>query len=355
MKIGIYTGRSLNPIHPRLESIVHFFNENGIEYDIIPPSYHRILSKINWLSLYLFDTYSVLANSKKVKLYDTIFIQDLKYLPLSKYSKKNKKCVIYETLDNNVSLRLYDLLKKLPVLKPFQKCVSKFFVSREKKYVYKYCDKVIVNSKALLQYFDNKAELIYYSSSFEAIKIKNDKTKPSALIYLGEFSFDKGADDVLKISKQFGVPLFIFGTIRSVELLTAISNDNSIHHSERINHTELILRLEDLLNKYYLIGTSFIKSVHYSYATQEANKDIDYLSLGIPIIGNHRLPTEEKVLAGCGVFLEDESKINMLLSYQVFRENVTKNCREYYNSFYSLNEFNSRIGQIFSSHNKSKE
>jgi len=347
MKIGIFTGRTISPLHPRIESIIGYLKREGISFEIIPPLKRSFFSRINWFSLWFFDNHSIRSHRKKIKLYDVVFIQDLKYLPLAKAAKRNNKFVIYETLDNNVALRLYDLKKKLPVLKPFSNCINKFFTSYEKKYASKYCDKVIVNSKALREYFENKAELIYYCSSFEILKECNNEQKLPALIYLGEFSVEKGADDVLRISTQFQIPLFIFGTIRSNNHKIAINSNSLVKHTDRISHKELTLQLENLLRNYFLIGTSFIKPVHFSYATQEANKDIDYLSMGIPIIGNHRLPTEEKILAGCGVFLEDNIKIEQLISDQKFRSVLSKRCKEYYNTYYSISEFETKIDNAF--------
>ena len=74
-------------------------------------------------------------------------------------------------------------------------------------------------------------------------------------------------------------------------------------------------------------------------ASQEANKDIDYLALGIPIIGNHRFPTEEKIYAGCGVFIENESDIKRLISSESMREEISVKCRDYYLTHYSFERF----------------
>ncbi|HUX59156.1 MAG TPA: hypothetical protein VMV77_19450 [Bacteroidales bacterium] len=348
MKIGIFTGRLLDPLHPRIVSYIEFFDNHGLNYEIVPPVNNQILSRINWFSLYFFDLYSTLRNRKKIKLYDIILIQDLKYLPLARLAKKKKKTVIYETLDNNVVLRGYQLLKKLPFLTVLKNSIISHYSLKEKKIAFNHCDKIIVNSKALVKYFEGKAQLIYYCSSFETIKTKNNAKLKPALLYLGEFSLEKGADDVIALQKKLEIELYIFGTIRNHSIKESILGNNKIYNTTRLNHKELILRLEDLLRQYYLIGTSFIKPVHLSYATQEANKEIDYLAMGIPIIGNHREPTEEKILAGCGIFLENDHQLKQLFSDEDFRKKLSLNCLNYYVGNYSITLFNTGIDKALS-------
>ena len=355
MKIGIFTGRLLDPLHPRIGSYIDYFEKHGLKYEIVQPEKNPILSRINWLCLYFFDLYSVYSNQKKLKLFDVIFIQDLKYLPLAKLAKKQKKKVIYETLDNNVILRGYQLLKKLPFLNPFNKAIMRFYAMKEKKLAFSYCDAIIVNSLALVKYFDNRPHLVYYCSSFETILGKNNAKLNPALLYLGEFSFEKGADDVLLLQQRLGIELFIFGTISNNSIMDSVLRNKMIRHENRLSHKELVLKLEVLLKQYYLIGTSFIKSIHLSYATQEANKEIDYLAMGIPIIGNHREPTEEKILSGCGIFIEQEQQLDRLISNENLREKLSLNCINYYTGNYSSTIFNSAIDKTFSQFSDKKE
>ena len=355
MKIGIFTGRLLNPMHPRIVSQIEFFEKNGIAFEIFSPVTNKFFSRINWFSLYFFDLWSVHKYRNKLEAFDLIFIHDLKYLPLAVHAKKLKKKVVYETLDNNVALREYQLLNRLPFLKIFKKSITDSFIKKEKMIAFNYCDNIIVNSKALLKYFKNRAELIYYSSSFEDIQfINNVKLKP-ALLYLGEFSYDKGADEVLALQKSLDAELFIFGTVRDKKYKETILNNRLISHSERINHTELIKKIEALSGKYFLTGLSFIKPVHLSYATQEANKDIDYLSMGIPIIGNHREPTAEKILAACGIFAENETGLKRLMEDEAFRNEISVNCRNYYSENYSHKHFTTGMEKIFSQHTGNRE
>jgi glycosyltransferase involved in cell wall biosynthesis len=339
MKIGIFTSRSTNPMHPRLEAFTRYFEMQKIDYEIIPLQNHSIFSRLNWISLYFFDIWSVLRNKRKLKFYDVVFIQDLKYLPLARFAKLKKKKVIYETLDNNVHLREYYLEKRFPLLRHFRKIIIESFTRKEKNLAFRYCDKIIVNSKALNEYFNDRAHILFYYSSFESIDITNNIENIPALLYLGAFSLEKGAAELIELQKKLDLDLFIFGTIDNHNLQKVVDGSLKIHHTERIAHDKLSEEMEKLLQRYFLLGISLIKPVHFSYATQEANKDIDYLSLGIPLIGNHRKPTEEKILSGCGVFIENTDDLNKIISDETFRARLSKNCKNYYFSHYSKDEF----------------
>jgi glycosyltransferase involved in cell wall biosynthesis len=347
MKIGIFTPRTLAPMHPRLAAFTEYFNEKNISYDLIPTKKHSIYSRLNWISLYFFDNYSILKNRKKIADYDLILINDLKYLPIARYGKHGNKSVIYETIDNNVFLRAYSLRKKIPCTGLFMKRIISRFSEKEIRLALDCCDRIIVNSKALQEYFIKKTDLLYYYSPFENAGIVNDYKKLPALLYLGEFSAEKGAEDILRLREKLGAELFIYGNLRADNLRAAILNCPHIKHSGKIDHTDLITQIKGLSEKYFLLGASFIKPVHQSYATQEANKDIDYLALGIPIIGNHRKPTEEKILSGCGIFAEDEDGLKQLLSDENFRNVLSGNCYDYYSRYYSKKNFREGLDRIF--------
>ena len=351
MKIGIFTLRSVKPLHPRVAAFLEYFDEKGWMCDIIPGSMHRIFSRVNWLSLFFYDRWSVFKNKNKTTDYDLILINDLKLLPLARHAKKNNKTVIYDTIDNNVALRGYSLLKKIPVAKFFSKRILSHYSNNEKKLASLYCDIVIVNSKALLNYFNNRAELLYYYSEFERSSVINDSRNRLAFIYLGEFSEEKGAEEILELRKKMNTELFIFGSCSSDKLRKEIQAQN-ISHIPRISQMELLLQIEKLMETWFLAGLSFIKPVHLSYATQEANKDIDYLALGIPIIGNHRIPTAEKIDAGCGVFIDNESGLFQLEKNENFKHSVSDNCKHYYRKNYSKDLFRIRLDGIFSRYMK---
>ncbi len=347
MKIGIFTCRPVNPLHPRLEAFANYFKSKNIQYEFIPPVKHPVFSRINWLSLFFFDNLSVLRNRKKPSEYDLILVNDLKYLPIARFAKRFSKTVIYDTIDHNVSLRAYSLGKKIPLPGFMKKGIIKYFTRKERKLAADFCDTVIVNSEALKEYFNNRAETLYYYSPFESLPEKNKISNPPALIYLGEFSAEKGAGEVLEIREKMNIELFIYGTVYSDQFRNKL-NHPMIHFTGKIAQEELALRLSDHLKKYFLIGFSLIRPAHLSYEIQEANKDIDYLALGIPIIGNHRLPTGEKINSGCGIFSDDASGLIKLISDPDFRIQLSSNCREYYNARYAKRSFTVTIDNIFS-------
>jgi glycosyltransferase involved in cell wall biosynthesis len=282
-----------------------------------------------------------------VKNYDLIFINDLRYLPLSKYAHQLNKTVIYDTIDHNVFLRFYQLEQKIKLVRPFKFPITSLFKSLEKKYAKKYCDEVLVNSDSLYQYFDQKATTLFYSSPFESLSMKNDSTKPSALLYLGIFSREKGAVEIIELQKRTNAQLFIFGDVSEAGLLDAIKNNSSITYTPKVSIETLTIKLQELLNKFYLLGFSLIQPAHYSYEVQEANKDIDYLALGIPLIGNQRLPTKEKIEAGCGIYFND-SELGKKMNDPSIRKSMSENCIQYYKSRYASNHFNSKLDAVLS-------
>jgi len=184
--------------------------------------------------------------------------------------------------------------------------------------------------------------LIYYASPFEAIEKQQPENEP-AFLYLGLFNDAKGALDIVQLQRTHGLPLYLFGDINFPSIESYILSNEAIFHDRRCCSRALCEKIEMLLKKHYLIGISLIKSVNQSYATQEANKDIDYLAIGIPIIGNHRKPTEEKILAGCGVFAEDYDGISRLLSESDTRKVFSEKCRKYYIQNYSQTIFKQKL------------
>lgn len=346
MKIGIFTPRSIDPLHPRLAAFIEYFNEKSLLYDFITVNTHPLFSRINWVSLFFFDLWSVFVNRKKPGKYDLVLINDLKFLPIAKHGRHYGKTVIYETIDNNVSLRMYSLQKKIPFTRYFSVQILNHFSRKEKMLVSKYCNDVIVNSGALAEYFSGNAEILFYYSAFEKIKVVNNFKNTPALLYIGEFSEEKGATEILELRKQLNIELFVFGNVASEKIKSAL-NDPMISHTCKIGLNELTGLIETRLGTNYLVGVSFIKPLHFSYATQEANKDIDYLALGVPIIGNHRLLTEEKILAGCGIFPENEKDLSKLLTDEGFRQELSQHCINYYDKKYSKDIFTKGMDRVF--------
>lgn len=347
MKVGIFTPYSLNPIHPRTEMYLSFFDRTGIEAILEQGEgrhgfFSTLLSKT---FINMFDFSAVVCLSKKIKHYDCILIQDLKYLPLAIPAKWKGRKVIYESLDNSVFIRVHNQRKN--VYYGLIRFLTPVFCGIEKMLCRIFTKVVVVNSAALKKYFNNKALLVFYSSPFESSGIRNNPLCEPAILYLGAVSHDKGIDEILNLSDRYKLRVFIYGDCQELKIREELESKPQITWAKRMNSSMLKKELEMLTRKYYLIGTSMIRPVHVSYATQEANKEIDYMSMGIPFIGNHRLTTSEKIEAGCGVFVEDTDSINTLLNDEADRNLKTANSLQYYEKNYSIREFYSKLKPVF--------
>jgi hypothetical protein len=349
MKIAFFTPRSINPLHPRLVAYDRFFREKGVQVDYINCSDYKpsIASRLNWLSLYFFDTHAVKKCLPFIAMYDLIIVTDMKYLPLVRYAKRAGKIVWYETIDHNVYLRFYQLENKIPAARVFKNQIIKHFLGVEKQLTTKYCNEVIVNSDSLKQYFEGRATTLFYSSPFENMLAFNDPVKPAALLYLGAFTSDKGAERILELQDSLTIPLFIFGSAPDASLLQRLRQNTNVHYTPKLSSADLTAALVKLFNEYFFFGFSLIKPVHYSYEVQEANKDIDYLCMGIPLIGNRRITTKVKVEAGCGLF-EDDPKLEEKILDSALRNTLAENCRAYYHSKYHSSIFASNLEALYS-------
>ena len=353
--ILILTPYSFNPLHPRLEYVEKVFLENGYsvkKYNL--KSNSRVLNKLNWLSLTFFQVPSFFKSFKYIWKYrqeaELIYIQDLQYLPISMVAKLFGKKVIYDTLDNNVELNFYHLSNRFKIFKKlsFIKNITTFLEKKLSRY---FCDKTIVNSKALVDYFKpNSVELIYYTSPFEKkfqLNINND----IAFLYLGSFEKMKGADIILDFIEKYNRRIFIFGTLNSNEKnlkdkINSLSKIGLVTFVERLSSNLLEVKLKELFLNHRLIGFSLTQNVNKSNETQEINKDIDYLAMGIPLIANHRKPTKEKIDLGCGVLIENESNIEKILEDKMFYQDISNNCTRYYNEFYAQNIFEKKLLKV---------
>ncbi|MBN1144184.1 MAG: hypothetical protein JXA72_07165 [Bacteroidales bacterium] len=348
MKAGIFTPYSLDPIHPRTEMYLSFFKEAGIEASIEnsnnkPAGFLSLLSKA---FLNIFDFQAVHLLSLAVKKYDCILIQDLRYLPLAVAGRRQGKLTVYETLDNSVFIRVHN--QKRNVFYPVIKLLTPIFCMAERCVARFFTDHVIVNSAALVRHFRNRAHLVYYASPFESAGIVNNYGKKPVLLYLGAVSADKGIHEVLSLTGAYGIRTFIFGDCQDRHIAALLEGNQLITWKKKMNSEMLKQELRNITEEFFLIGLSLIKPVHYSYATQEANKEIDYMSMGIPFIGNHRLTTKEKIVAGCGVFVDDPAAISNLINNPDDRKKKSSDCRDYYNRHYSVEQFKVKLKSIFS-------
>jgi len=215
----------------------------------------------------------------------------------------------------------------------------------ERKLINSYVDQLIVNSDALKQYFGGNTIVNYYSSPFENIEAQNIADRPIALLYLGHFSLEKGGVEMLDFQQKYDLDFYIFGGIDNAELKERIEKSKKIKHIERIPAEQLIQKLRLVLNNYYLFGFSIIHDANESYAVQNANKDIDYLSLGIPLIGNHRKTTEEIIMSGCGVFIEDAKSIK---SFDITeKQKYVDLAKAYYDNKFSNKQFKLNLAKAF--------
>ena len=348
MRIAFFTPRSIDPLHPRLLLFQEYFTRIGIKVDFINRSDYRTKeNRINWLALWFFDLLAIQKCKPLVKDYDLIFVNDLRYLPLSKYARHLNKIVLYDTIDHNVFLRFYQLEQKIKLAGIFKLPITSHFKRLEKKYAKQYCHEVLVNSDSLFHYFDQKATTLFYSSPFESMVTKNNPANPPALLYIGVFSREKGGIEIIELQKRTNLQLFIFGDVSEPGLLDLIKRNNSITYTPKISIENLKLELEGLLKKFFLVGFSLIQPAHYSYEVQEANKDIDYLALGIPLIGNQRLPTKEKIDAGCGVFFNDP-ELEKKVSDQSTRQSLSMVSLAYYEKRYASKHFFKKLDSVLS-------
>lgn len=347
MKVGIFTPYPLDPIHPRTEMYLSFFHRKGIDVTI-EHSVKKPGILISWLSkvfINMFDFQAVFSLAKEINKYDVVLIQDLKYLPLAVLSKVKKRRTVYETLDNSVYIRVHSQKEKF--FYPVIKLLTPLYCLMEKCFARFFTDSIVVNSEALGKHFHHKSELIFYASPFESAGILNNFMNPPALLYLGAISPDKGIHEILTLINHYKIPAYLFGDCPDDLVRNAIGSDPLITWKKRMNSGSLKQELELLTQNFFLIGLSLIRPVHYSYATQEANKEIDYMTMGIPFIGNHRKTTQEKITAGCGVFLDDADAIAALLNDPENRRVKAGNCQDYYNRHYSVRLFEAKVASIF--------
>jgi len=347
--VGIFTPYSLKPIHPRLESIIIALNKTSNKVSIHQSPIKKTVTKkiLNMLVLNFIDLYAVLKLAKETKQVDVVFIQSFRYLPLAIFAKYHNKKVIYETLDNNVHLWFYYLIQQFSLLRKLPSPI-KCFEYIEKRLAYHFTDDTIVNSTALMDYFENKANLIYYSSPLEGVYQDISPERPTCLIYIGWFCEMKGAYIMLELAKQLNSPLIIYGRITEEKVRIAAEEEEAAIVHGHLSSIDLKKELSILFTRYNAVGLSLTKSVNQSNATQEINKDIDYMALGIPIIGNARGPTAEKINNGCGLFYEDLLESPALIEDTDQLSNLSKKEIQLYKQRYSTKQFEVQINRIIS-------
>jgi|GEM_PF-700875 hypothetical protein len=346
-RIGIFTKHSMRPKHPRIQMEQEVLIEAGYEVEIhcnpegFKGNHGGVWNKIRYyLSLTYFHWPLIDRFKRQTNAYDAVLIYDLALLPLLKSAKNQGKHVVYETIDNNVAYTFHALEKRIPFFRVFKGPVMGRMKSKETKFAQEFADHVIVNSPALKDFIGTSHVSINpYASPFEFVELERGEDKPLAFLYLGEFTKDKGGDRMLELAAQTGIPFLIFGNVRERELKEKISDLQNVQQQDRMNIVDLERELVKASRQYRMAGFSLILPVNLSFATQEANKDIDYLALGIPIIGNERGITKEKVDAGCGVMHNDEIALGRLIEDARFYNTLSETCTAFYADHYSRKAF----------------
>ena len=338
----------MNPIHPRIGKEITVLEKYGYEVECL--SLKNIVTESVTSNRFFrglfqnpFFKRKVLKKLENHLEYDYFLFYDLHLLTVASSFKKEYplKKVIYETIDDNLSLYLYYNFKKLPNYIAFEKRILKYLRPFELEKSFG-LDCVIVNSKGLQQRFDNQSNLLYYTSIFEGKVVSQDASNPNALLYLGGFDEGKGALETIALSKEYDMPLFVFGNT-SDAIKDIISQSKQLRYFGYMNGEQILKELTLLAQEYFLFGVSLIKPIHHSYMIQIANKEIDYVSLGIPILGNEREPTKELIDAGCGLFY---SSLTNELDIK-YKEQLHHSCLNYAKENFSSEMYEKKLLEVF--------
>lgn len=354
MKVGIFTTNSVDKLHPRIEMQQKILTDAGFDVTIIRSESTReglFYELINLLSLKYFKWRFIWKSKKRLAEFDIIHVYDFRLLPLAKIASRQKKIVVYETLDDNVYLNFFEVTKRLKFTHFFEKSIIRRYSNYERNSANKYCTAVIVNSPNLLENFSN-ARLIYYASHLESHPVQPfEQDKQSAFIYLGKLTKAKGAEVYSMLLDKFQIPLYVLGKAADQEALTLIDRDD-VFALGNFASEDLLVQLTKLMSDFNLVGLSIIFPENKSYALQEANKDIDYMSMGLPFLGNDRLPTKKKIDAGAGILYSDSASVAELLKNENQRYDISReNALNLYHKLFSQEKFKSALLAIYKSFN----
>lgn len=353
MKTKIFTTNSIHRLHPRIQMQVNILQKNNIFVEIVRTTTRKDgypWELINLLMFKYFRWGTITKFKKQLEGCDVVHIYDLALLPLAKYAKKKGKKVIYETLDDNVHLTFDFWETQLPFLRIIKRPIVSFYSNLEKRLSAKYCDKIIVNSHNLLEYFPSeKSNLIFYASGMEELSTESfSSLKENRFIYLGKLNKGKGVEYYEEIIKKHNVKMLFYGEAHDELTLKIIERNKDLIENLGVYPTEeLFQKLKIDIQKYNLIGLSIIIPKNKSYMFQEANKDIDYMAMKMPFIGNYRIPTKEKIDLGAGVFFDNESLIQDLLSNKNGCYDAIRQTDELLYAKYSTSNFEKQLINIY--------
>jgi len=351
MKVKIFTCNSFQKIHPRIVMQVGILSSNGYDVEVVKSAKERetgFQGMLNMRSLKYFRWAAIKEFKLQLDNCDIVHIYDFQLLPLAIYAKKRGKKVVYETLDDNVHLHFYALKNRIPLLGLFQKQVINFFSKKEKNISRNYCDSVIVNSANLLKNFNNKStNLIYYASNLKASNHLFDENKEVRFLYVGKLTKDKGAAVYEELIRHFKVKLIFYGHFGDNYSKHLLQENNLLEERGNLDVEELDSMLKKDIETYNIVGLSVVFPVNESYKFQEANKDIDYITMSIPFVGNDRPPTLDKIKKGAGVLntkIEDVTNLleNKNNSYNTIVNNSYSIIKEY-----SLDTFRHKLLAVY--------
>lgn len=317
-RVSIFTTNSVEKLHPRIEMEVEILKRKGFNVNIVRSTERRegfLWEIVNLVTLKYFKWRAIYRFKKKLDACDIAHIYDLQLLPLAKKAFKKNKYVIYETLDDNVHLNFFAVSEKLKFLKPFRRIVTERMAEFERRFTSSYCAKVIVNSPNLIIKFSaEKVSYIPYSSPLEGvIAEKYSNEKETVFLYLGKLTEGKGSRIYKELIDQHNKKLIFFGKAYDSFSIDFIKNEPRVKQMGNMSAEELRFALRKVFNQYNPIGLSIILPENESYKWQEANKDIDYITMRVPFIGNDRPPTLEKIKKGVGVLFNKSDEVKQLL------------------------------------------
>jgi len=339
MKIAVFTPYRQDPLHPRLHALRQCLAAVG-EVPKVHNLNHENLWRwrISWLTLGYFNLPATWEARHLLDGHEVVFVQDLSYLLICILAKRRGKRVIYETLDNNVHLRFFHLSTKWPWFRIFG-WIRGGLAWLERSLAARFADIVIVNSPALREHFRGAARMIPYASPLESETPESVTDQSPAFLYLGWFCRMKGAETALDLIRRHQTPCYIIGSVTEPEVAERIEHEPLIRVLPLISAEGLRETIRELRRNHFLVGLSLTEPVNLSNSTQEINKDIDYLALGVPIVGNRRRPTAEKIEAGCGCFANQQVDVQRLLDERDQRERTAACCLAYYREHYAFEHY----------------
>jgi len=298
MRVSIVTPTSLSPLPPRLKFEALALLESGV-------TSIKYISPVDEADSVLARLVS-LKNQTRFVTNEVLVVYDLLTLVYLRGLALNNK-IVYECIDDFPFYYPYKYFHSNRGF--FSRIVTRLLCLVEVKLASR-CNALVVNSLYLEKKFNNaltdSVPVLYvpYSSMLESLCDSNNAKNHISLVYIGTFSKGKGADTCLglfhDLSKIYAdIKLYIFGT-----LLHDSGNNKNIFVYERMDIDLLKGKLKEIMKNEYLYGLSLIRSLNHSYKVQEANKDIDYLACGIPIIGNRRKTTRDLIEEGAGVYYD---------------------------------------------------